>query len=276
MTSRWIQANCSVFEGPDGLPHMPWSLIARATSEWREGDLFARWFFVRKPPGLRLRFAGPRLDEFEATLSTWLTDQETRNHLRGFRFGVYEPEQHRFGGASGLSLAHELFDADADLAVAYEAAASKGQPVPDRMLVSVALTTLLLRSAVDDRAEAWDVWKRLETLLNEARGRPGSGPAAPSVGRAVDGSILDDLPVGCTAPLERFSTVAARVGHELTTVTDSGRLEVGPRAWLAAAATFHWNRWGLPLDIASLDATVGAVAARLAPDGEGRQRVDGG
>ncbi|MCA1844901.1 MAG: thiopeptide-type bacteriocin biosynthesis protein [Actinobacteria bacterium] len=279
----WVQVNCSVF--PDAArdrlaPYIPWERLADAVDGWRHERRFERFFFVRKPPGLRLRFAVGDPGRLLPVLAAWLSGREAANDLRGFRFTVYEPEAFRFGGAAGMELAHDLFDADARAALEYEQGA-EGQPVGlSRAELSAALTNCLLGAALDDPSEAWDVWCRLrEAVLSSAvAGRASGGVPVEEDGEdapALPGhvGVAERLPPPLAAAyralVERQQTVASR----LRATADAGLLTVGVRSWLVSATVFHWNRWGLPLEPAALrDMTERMVAQRSPerPGGAGR------
>ena len=261
---EWMQVNVALFPGHrPGEPYIPWDSLAEAIERWREAERFELFHLTRKPPGLRLRFFGRALPTLlEPEMLPWLSDAERRNDIRSFRPGRYEPEEHRFGGELGMALAHRLFDADTAGVLEYERTQSREQVVEDRFDVAFAMAHDLLGRVLADDAEIWDVWKRLA--------------AAVDTGEPPDGSSLDAPPqihsnmVEQSAALEPLLQRAAAandaVAGALRAAALSGALTVGLRAWLTAATTFQWNRWGLPLDMVRLAEAVGAVVSRLQPD----------
>jgi hypothetical protein len=194
-------------------------------------------WFVHKPPGVRLRFeADDPATTLEPVLDPWLIDVERRSEVRGFRFGVYEPEEHRFGGPVGMALAHELFDLDTTLLLPSIAG---GLAAEERARWGVRATQSLLRGAVDDWAEAWDVWRRLQVAVAEL---PDDAPAPPLAG------VLDAA-----------DSPSREIGARLRACADAGRLSVGVRQWCTDAAVFGWNRLGMGFWPGVLRATVEAV-----------------
>ena len=87
----WVQVNCAVFpQGPGRPPYVPWEELLAALQAWRADGRFACSFFMRKPPGLRLRFRGAELEAcLEPTLVAWLEQAVLRNEIRSFHFARY-------------------------------------------------------------------------------------------------------------------------------------------------------------------------------------------
>jgi thiopeptide-type bacteriocin biosynthesis protein len=263
----WIQVNAALFPATAEQPFVPWSALATTVERWRADGYFARFYFVRKPPGLRLRFGGPDLGErLEPALTTWLSAAERRNDIRGFRFTGYEPERRRFGGKTGMGIAHDLFDADAALALRFEAGTASGDQDPpvSRRLLSLAICQDLFTRSLDDGAEVWDVWKGLEEAVGGAAGVPFRPD--PAVVGEVRAFLAAPGPAA-SAVLDPARVANARVSAALRAAVSAGRLSRGPRRWLTAAAVFHWNRWGLPLELPLLGSCVAAMAESTEPDG---------
>jgi thiopeptide-type bacteriocin biosynthesis protein len=268
---RWLEVRCDLFPRADGPGRfVPWSALAAASAGWRAEGRYDQFFFVRKPPGLRLRFGGDDVHRrLEPVLLPWLTDAERRNDLRAFRFSVYEPEEARFGGPVGMALAHDAFDRDSCDAVQYEALSDDSREAVGRVALSIAITNHLLGFALGDRAEMWDVWHRLSERLGEVDGTPSGGrlPEA-HVEHVVAGDVLD--PARLSDDLGRL--VEHRLDHNvrlarsIVAARDAGRLAVGLRAWLAALTIFHWNRFGVTLELDELRAAVGRMCVVLEPD----------
>lgn len=261
----WLQASCALFPAFDGGPFIPWTALSGALEAWRAAGLVRRFWFVRKPPGLRLRIQGPGpAAALRAEVAAWLLAAERRNDLRGFRFTVYEPETYRFGGAAGMEIAHAHFDAGAALALAYETLPDEVRAQAPRHALSLALTADLLARCLDDRAEAWDVWCRLRDALPASEVAEAPRELWTRALRGLPGIAAGEHPA-LGALLARAEDAHAATARSLRALADSGALRVGPRAWLAAAAVFEWNRLGLPDDLPRLRAAVLAATEDLAP-----------
>jgi protein-L-isoaspartate(D-aspartate) O-methyltransferase len=261
----WIDARISLFPDAGGpTPFVPWQALGAEIDRWRAEKAFDRCFFVRKPPGLRVRFGGAGVrDALEPSLAGWLCEAERANEIRGFRFGIYEPEEYRFGGPAGTAVAHEHLDGAARVALAFE---RRPGGLTRAELAANSVADLLQRS-LDDSAEAWDVVQRLGRSLEMLVPEPGSG--APDAGlRAAarsDPTFLTVLSVDGRALVEDTHAVNAITALALRNLANAGRLHVGTRAWLVALATFQLNVLGLALDPAAPGAVACAWSAMFDP-----------
>jgi thiopeptide-type bacteriocin biosynthesis protein len=212
---------------------VPWEALSSVLARWREERRFAQAFFLRKPPGLRLRFMADKLtSRLEPELVAWLLEMEQRNLIRSFHFATYEPEVFLFGGAAGLEIAHEHFDRDTRLVLEYEA---RAYATPHYVVSAAVLNDLFLRY-VEDRGELWDIWMRVW----HAHGAPRLPEVEPLAPAGFD-EFPDEL--GGLAQEARLGN--ARIASRLRAALVTRQLDCGPRAWLAQVAAFHWNRWGL-------------------------------
>ena len=264
--ARWVQVNCALFpQLADGRPYVPAGELRAAVQRWCEEGRLRRWFFTRKPPGLRLRFYGAEPEQcLEPVLVPWLEVAERGNLIRAFRFARYEPERFRFGGQVGMAIAHEYFEGDSALALGYEMLDRSARSVLPRRLLSVAVLNDLFSQCVDDGAEMWDIWCRLRTKLAIPAPAPGdttaaeADRAAATVARAP--AFLSDLSPATRALLDDADECNARVAGRLHAAQVTGRLDVGVRNWLSAACVFHWNRLDVaPADIARVVAWMDSV-----------------
>jgi len=245
----------------DQEPHRSWTQLHLGSAELDMGVLrrvisaivercaIPEWHYVLMEPGIRLRFLGD-------PDATGLEDLAALGQSRRV---VYEPEVHRFGGLEGLATAHTLFTADSGWALELLAGAPTGF---DRAEWSMIVVNDLAVRMVGDRAELWDLWKRLETVLH------GEVVVATSHVPLDQERIHDVLTFG-----PAFIGGLTDNGHRMiaaarsTNVSIAGRLaglgssSIGPRSWLAAATVFHWNRLALTLD--DLRPLVAAVLREL-------------
>lgn len=236
----WIQVNCALFAQALAQPtYVPWTELATTLEAWRSERRFDQFFFMRKPPGLRLRFHRlGGLAHLEPALVAWLEDAERRNLIRSFRFATYEPEVFLFGGPTGMAIAHDQFDRDSRLVMRYEALLESGAIDLSRAQLSLALMHDLFRRFAEDQAELWDIWQRIFS----AHGRP----LLPQVGEIelpALGNLSGEAASLGLAGLADNTHIAAR----LHAAQVAGRLGCGPRSWLSQICTFHWNRLGLSL-----------------------------
>ena len=268
--SEWLEIRCSLFPHPTERRHVAWSALGEALDRWRAERRFRSCFFVRKPPGLRLRFAGDDLPgRLEPVLLPWLVESERRNDLRGFRVTLYEPETARFGGAVGMAIAHEAFDDDSRDAICFETLFLDDRQRLPRSLFSVAACSDLFRRTLEDRAEIWDVWQRLRRALpTPQRDLSGCVVPRPELQAVVLGSdpVPNSLSEQTRSLLEQRFRDNQRTASAIVAARDAGRLHVGVREWLTACTVFHWNRLGLVLAPDDLAVVVSEVCRTLDPN----------
>jgi thiopeptide-type bacteriocin biosynthesis protein len=235
----WLDVRCSLFLA-DGAPRWPWPELAAALAEWQGEGRCTRWFFTRKPPGLRLRLHGPDLAALRAAVVAWLERVEAADVVRGWRFAVYEPETFRFGGPHGMAVAHRQFDRDSRAVLRFHLWPGR----PPAALWTLVAVHALVRRVVDDGAEAWDVWKRLEQRV-PAAARPTDPNLLTVAADALrGGGVLRGLGDPAAALLDDLARDADDLAAELHAAQAAGAMTVGPRAFLADLAQFHCNRMG--------------------------------
>lgn len=207
-----------------------------------------RWWFMRKPPGLRLRIE-TRPDDAESSHIALFQPLRATPHLADLTPTIYEAETTAFGGPAAMHQAHDLFVHDAaHIAINANCAGPLGQRE-----LSILLITTMLRAAALEGYERGDVWARV------THDRP-AGPNLPpeTISRlAAQLRPLLSTPTGpgsaITAPGAPLAAhtpwLAAfdELGAGLTALHRTGNLGRGLRAVLAYHVIFHWNRLGLPL-----------------------------
>jgi thiopeptide-type bacteriocin biosynthesis protein len=262
----WIQVNCTLFElGRARTLYVPWTNLRDAMEGWRQEGRFSHAFFMRKPPGLRLRFYGPDLENtLEPALVNWLERAERRNDIRSFRFAPYEPEVFRFGGTAGMAIAHNHFDYDSRIILDYEAMLAADQNTLPREIFSFAIMNDLFRYFSEDTGELWDLWNRLSL----DRGGISPAPRDADVTSArqaleLQPHFLETLSPPAARLLEDTLKANATLAERLHAATVSGRLTIGVRSWLVSACVFHWNRIGL--DPAAVSFLIGRALVLLDP-----------
>jgi thiopeptide-type bacteriocin biosynthesis protein len=215
--AHWLQVDVAA---PQLTANAIADAVDRAANKDNAGRMTGRWWFVRKPPGVRIRQETREPGSSDAVLTAFTA-------LGPSTLSVYESERYRFGGDDGMEVAHDLFTFDCSLAVIRE----RVEVPPVRW--STCVLGDLARRLTDDGAEEWDAWKRLEQMLSSIVGRAASSTVPdPAVGG-------DGTPHGLSDVLARGHGIVER---RLRATTLSG---IGPRSWFGAAAVFHWNRLGL-------------------------------
>ena len=208
-----------------------------------------RWWFVRKAPGMRVRIEAAGVDRGTVLVAT----RQALAGLGAVRSSPYEPETYRFGGPAGMDVAHDHFALDSALAAALSAARSRVARPVTAARWSMAMLGDLSARVVDDAAEHYDAWKRLEEVLSNV-----GAPPIVDRRRSDDHGDEGNVPTRLAAALQQGNERVARRLQQ-----SSLEHGVGRRSWFAAVAVFHWNRLGFgPADMA------GVVAAMLEGLGE--------
>ncbi|MGW0822525.1 methyltransferase, FxLD system [Streptomyces sp. NPDC002845] len=206
------------------------------------------WWFIRKPPGLRLRYL-PADGRAHRHLETLLDALTTEGQITGWTPGIYEPEVHAFGGPAGMDIAHELFQHDSRNVLDHLARSqsAEGTELGVREL-GILLPSVLMRSAGLDWYEQGDVWARVADERPPRKTAPISERLKKAVRRlmTVDvGPTSNLVNGGPLASLADWIAAFEQTGRQLADLSWRGVLERGLRAVIAHHVIFQWNRLGL-------------------------------
>jgi len=197
-------------------------------------------WFVRKPPGLRVRLGGRLGPRLRPVLEDILQDAREDGDVVEWFYSAYEPETYDLGGPGATEAAHRYFDADTRLYLARERLVTAGGVALSPATQCLAVLADLFTRTTGDHGEAWDVWCNLERLY--------AGVEAPGLTLA---------PVSLAGLRRRAGTAEAHLlsAHEAANIAYAaeldglwrrGELLWGRRAILPAIAAFVWNRHAVP------------------------------
>lgn len=226
------------------------------------GELDHAWF-MRKPPGIRLRFGGPAAAETEAWGLEVLERLRARGVVTRAFASIYEPESFALGGPAAVPALHRWFTADSLGWWQWDRSLVEGGAAVDAAVLTLAIVNdLCMRATGGATSEVWDVWRNLA---------PEPAEAPPT--ETIPPLRLDDL---AAFPIDgslvaRYRDANERLSLELDQLWREARLALGQRALLVTAVMFHWNRFGLPLDArrrlcAAMDRALGPLAASRRPN----------
>lgn len=222
--------------------------LRRAVVRWQRADLIRRFFFMNKPPGMRLRFetspSRPATTMLQA-IEAWLQRQPA---VAKVERSIYLAEEFQFGGAMGANVAHDFHAADSLLALRANDRDQRGVISASMEILSLLIVSDLVRRMTDDAWEAWDLWKRMEMTGR----RPKAGPAlAREMAELVHPFVAaSDAVLRRIAPAERALLRTAYENNERA-AADMRRLAVQAqllfhlREIIPFWIIFHWNRWGI-------------------------------
>ncbi|MCG8917360.1 thiopeptide-type bacteriocin biosynthesis protein [Actinokineospora sp. PR83] len=241
----WVQLGLEV--APGGLSALYPELAATA-HELLDGGTAAEFFFMHKPPGLRVRFApAPGRGEFvRAEVRRHAERWRAAGLVRGVRSAVYEPEAHLFGGDESMRHVHRLFTVDSLTWLDHHTTARKTP--------AWALSLLMLRAVFDGlRVVGWedrDVWGRVAD--SGRRTPPGSPPVEGPVTARLRAHWADPDALAAALPAD-VRALADRHAEQVRPLCrrwwaeyfGTERAVVGPREAACYHTVFHWNRAAL-------------------------------
>lgn len=248
---------------------------------WLAEERIEHLYFMNKPPGMRLRLCGPRLDGIADELQQFLALAGREQWIAGHEFGVYDQETYQFGGPAGMKSFHRFSTADSLAIMELHRAWAAGEQDIDAMSFSLMVLSDLIRKVCGDNWEQWDLWCNMELAQRDVAV---TGDLRASVDAALEANrpMLEALvfvPDEVLAQVgERERAIATEyfasntgVAEALTRAaraapTDPGRLLYGIRKIVPFYIIFHWNRLGFPMSQQLLMALL--MRALLDPKGE--------
>ena len=249
---RWVQVGLTRGIGD-------WRELAERLDDLASGLLAdpetTNFFFMRKPPGLRIRFetAPGRRRELTDELSARL--ESLWPLVERIQPGVYEPEELLFGGAASMGFVHWLFTVDSCAWLAFHRLAD---PTPTWVF-----SLLLLRCLFDGLGivgwEDLEVWSRIHRQAGRTLpvGMPVGKVADACAGIRAGWSDPGKLREGLSEPVAALvDTWGPRVRAAAADWSDgyfaTRDAVIGPREGAAFATVFHWNRGGIGIGTQSL------------------------
>lgn len=239
----WHQANIQFHPGDHPEQILASALAPRLDRLEQEGTI-SGWWFIRKPPGCRIRLRDAATVTVGHVLDTAVGD----GTIAGWKPAIYEPETTAFGGPVGMAAAHDLFCADTSGILGY---LRHDSPPVGRRETSILLISAMLAAAGLDWFERGDVFARVAAM------RPAVPYGTSAQQQQLTGQLRSLLAVTSPDALPVFAhdgpapyaapwmTAFKDTAHRLADAAEHGTLRRGLRAVLAHTVIFHWNRLGL-------------------------------
>jgi thiopeptide-type bacteriocin biosynthesis protein len=216
----------------------------------------SNFFFLHKPPGLRVRFEATRSDrprlerEQDLLFAAW----QRQGLLDGIVSAVYEPEAHLFGGPVSMRCVHRLFTIDALAWLDVHALdGGSGRQAGPHWAISLVMLRALFDGLGIVGWEDLDVWDRI-------RGKTGRQLGGQALAHRGYAQVADQLRAGW----RDHDRLRRELPSAVREITDAYRNAViaeaelwrreyfatrhayiGPREAAAYFTVFHWNRAGL-------------------------------
>lgn len=255
----WIQLDLS-FTGPDQGRRFSASPRLRAAVErWRASGLVSQFWFMHKPPGMRLRFLIPDADpRAEAEILAFMQEAEHDDLIDNHAFGMYDEELHQFGGETGLDLFHRFSTYDSLCVLRFREHEASGAATIDPTVLSLLALCDLFGRVTGDPWEQWDLWCELRIT---GRLFDADTPIPPELRAGLDDNreLLEAIVfereaiIAGLEPVEAAIVAAYSRGNQeladgLAKAVGARALSFAPRKLLPFYVVFHWNRMGLSID----------------------------
>jgi thiopeptide-type bacteriocin biosynthesis protein len=230
--------------------------LAKTVQRWRHEGLVDDFFFMNKPPGIRLRFSGYRVEARLRPRVFKLLDARQRDgRLRDYELGAYDGETYQFGGSAGLALFHRFSTIDCLAILRLTALARQTRSEARLACISLLCLNHLIRQFASGEWELWDVWCNMrlaERTLVFAPGERADADALFEAQRPLLSVIVFD-PVGALASLTKaerrlvsgYQEQVTKWSEDVRAAIRRGELLYGMRTILPFYVIFHWNRLGV-------------------------------
>jgi thiopeptide-type bacteriocin biosynthesis protein len=212
----------------------------------------SNFFFMHKPPGLRIRFETPGWNkaEVERELSVRISSWISRGLITTANPAVYEPESHLFGGPVSMASVHRLFTADSLAWLGYHRlVAANNTPGPNWVFSLALLNSLFAALHIVDWEDR-DVWDRVRRqagrrLSPTSLGVEGFAEARDGIHRTWrdKDSLYSQLSRPAATLVRKYDASAIAEGERWNAeYFTTSAAYVGPREAAAYYVVYHWNR----------------------------------
>ncbi|MCH7737692.1 MAG: thiopeptide-type bacteriocin biosynthesis protein [Chloroflexi bacterium] len=218
------------------------------------------WFFMHKPPGMRLRFeTGANAhswmeNHLDQLVSTWQSD----GVIEAGTFGTYEPEHVLFGGRDSIPYVHRFFTLDSMAWIKYHAQLENDPNDETSNDPAWALSLAMMQalfSGLDitgwEDLGVWDHVRRKtgRRLFHELLSSADFTAAADEIRQKWrHTNMTADLSSSTQWIAEEFNDGVLKVAGEWRHDYFDTRLStIGPREVAAFCVIFHWNRANLSI-----------------------------
>jgi thiopeptide-type bacteriocin biosynthesis protein len=216
----------------------------------RRARALRQYFFIRKPPGLRLRFLPTRAarDDVIDTVIRRFRSLMRTGHLRQVFTSTYEPETYQFGGPQAMALTHAHFTSDTLLWCRIRALAAVGETqIAGEVLCLALVNDLLLRCLDQAPEEAWDVWCNLARLHGFPVRVDLGSPAKHLLPAVRTGDLAGAVGSAEREILVAYGRANERLAQGMRRLQGRSRLLCGIREILPWIVIFQWNRHWLSM-----------------------------
>jgi thiopeptide-type bacteriocin biosynthesis protein len=197
------------------------------------------FFFVRKDPGLRLRFSLRASHEDEVNeIESCLYNLKHRQYIRQWYPSVYEPETFKFGGPEAMEVVHAHFFTDSIAWWRWEKLRSQMKNSIASKLLSACILNDLFEQFLDGPEEVWDVWCRVASLHGVSAINEGQATSAVRIEHLIEQVTIEEKRILCL-----YSSCNEIMARRFRALHVRGKLLYAYRLVLPHMALYHWNRY---------------------------------
>jgi thiopeptide-type bacteriocin biosynthesis protein len=247
---RWLQIGVS-FEDDDLREQFLHGALRRLAHRWTISGRVRFFFFMAKPPGLRLRFCGLRPErDIAPPLERLLAREVARGRIRAYEYGVYDSESYQFGGEKGIDIAHDYFTYDSLAFLDLLQCPVERGSFP---LLSLTVLNNLLEHLCEDDWERWDAWSKMALARRapslDTSNRDRAIASLKDNHDALVASIWNSERILMALDEQTQNVIRgyfeqnARLAERLRRAARTNRLLYGFRDIFPFYVIFHWNRW---------------------------------
>ncbi|WP_404790464.1 thiopeptide-type bacteriocin biosynthesis protein [Altericista sp. CCNU0014] len=242
---QWLQLNVGLMRYQNQARFSARKLFAEIdllTQQWREDGLLQCFFFMRKPPDVRLRFFTNQRQMVIQQLTDLMDELVRQNTIRLSFFSEYEPEGDRFGGLASLARVHDYFDIDTAQWLRLDRRKQPSDPaIGDAALLSAILHDLF-QSTLSDPDRVLNAWQTLGQLFGTAQPSMQSLvlPLVPL--QVLQKSVGLDTALGQI--LDCYLSANAELSQQLKELYNTGQIHCDLPDLLANVGQFTLHRHG--------------------------------
>lgn len=262
---QWVQLNVGLVRPAGDALVSARHLFASITplvAQWRGSGCLHNFFFMRKPPDVRLRFLVSNSEIVVNALTQQIKLLQVQGWIREFFFSDYQPELDRFGGSAAMQCVHHYFNQDTSLWLIYDQLCQQCSTLLPETFLPLVFHDLFNNTLIEPHL-VFKAWRILGAFIPISPSTVIPQIQLLSIAAFCKRSTLTiaetDLMYGFAEANQRF---AESIGF-----IDANELTCDFCSVLAAIAMFNFNRYGFggdrsgPLVAAAIQALTETRAA---------------
>ncbi|MEA5568496.1 thiopeptide-type bacteriocin biosynthesis protein [Anabaena sp. UHCC 0399] len=242
---EWVQLNVGLVRHQgDALSsaRVLFTRIASLVNYWQSHGLLRWFFFMRKPPDVRLRFF-TKVDQQQAIaeISDIMSLLQQENYINVFFFSEYQPETERFGGIEAMQWVHQHFDIDTSLWLILDYLHQNHLSVVPKDVLLPTLLHDLFKRVMPNQISVLAAWRSLAALIPTPPETTISTVEVLSIEALYQSHSVAKKEADV---LERYTIANGILAQKLVNLQDMGQLTQPLTDILAAVAMFTFHRHG--------------------------------